>query len=281
MREVTVITGGAGGMGFATANVFGHQGQTIFLCDIKEEALKASAKILERQNMEVQYAVLDVSDEAQVKEAAARAAELGKIKNVINTAGLSPILVADMGEEAGAEAIMKVNAMGTIHMVEAFYPLLSSGTSMVLFTSSAVYNMPVAPEPIQQVLTSAATDREHIFEKLMTLAAGTGRAYMFSKMFVREYVKMNAGRFGHKGCRLNSIAPGRIVTPMHRTLIEKEPERIAGEMAEMPFGRYGNAYEIANLIDFLCSWRASYIHGIDILMDEGTEAFVRVPQIPD
>ena len=52
-------------------------------------------------------------------------------------------------------------------------------------------------------------------------------------------------------------------------------------MAEMPFGRYGNAYEIANLIDFLCSWRASYIHGIDILMDEGTEAFVRVPQIPD
>lgn len=186
-----------------------------------------------------------------------------------------------MGEAAGARAIMEVNAMGAIHMVEAFYPLLETGASMVLFTSSVVYTMPVAPEPVQQIFTGVINDREHIFLKLMTLASGTGRAYMFSKLFVREYVKMNAGRFGHKGCRLNSIAPGRIVTPMHRTLIEKEPERIQAEMAEMPFGRYGNAYEIANLIDFLCSWRASYIHGIDVLMDEGTEAFVKLPQIPD
>lgn len=281
MKEVTVITGGAGGMGFAAANVFGHQGQTVFLCDIKEESLKASAEILKRQNMDVHYAVTDVSEEAQVKEAAAKAAELGRIKNVINTAGLSPILVECMGEEAGAKAIMKVNAMGTIHMVEAFYPLLEAGASMVLFTSSVVYSMPVVPEPMVPLFNSVIDDREHIFEKLMTLASGTGRAYMFSKLFVREYVKMNAGRFGHKGCRLNSIAPGRIVTPMHRTLIEKEPERIEGELATMPLGRYGNAYEIANLIDFLCSYRASYIHGIDILMDEGTEAFIRLPQFPD
>ena len=87
---------------------------------------------------------------------------------------------------------------------------------------------------------------------------------MFSKLFVMFYVRMNAGRFGHKGCRINSIAPGRIVTPMHQTLIDREPERIAGELATMPLGRYGAAYEIANLIDFLCSYRASYINGIDI-----------------
>ena len=54
-----------------------------------------------------------------------------------------------------------------------------------------------------------------------------------------------------------------------------------GELATMPLGRYGAAYEIANLIDFLCSYRASYINGIDILMDEGTQAFTSVPQLPD
>ena len=49
----------------------------------------------------------------------------------------------------------------------------------------------------------------------------------------------------------------------------------------MPLGRYGNAYEIANLIDFLCSYRASYINGIDILMDDGTHAFTTTPQLED
>ena len=43
MKEVTVITGGAGGMGFATANIFGHKGHAVLLCDVKEEALKNSA----------------------------------------------------------------------------------------------------------------------------------------------------------------------------------------------------------------------------------------------
>ena len=68
---------------------------------------------------------------------------------------------------------------------------------------------------------------------------------------------------------------------MHQTLIDREPERIAGEMSTMPLGRYGAAYEIANLIDFLCSYRASYINGVDILMDDGTQAFTSVPQLPD
>lgn len=66
---------------------------------------------------------------------------------------------------------------------------------------------------------------------------------------------------------------------MHQTLLDQEPERIEKEMADMPLGRYGAAYEIANLIDFLCSYRASYISGVDILMDEGTQAFNSTPQI--
>ena len=123
MKPVTVITGGAGGMGFAAANIFGHQGHTLLLCDVKEEALQSAAVSLKRQNMDVHYLVTDVSD--------------------------------------------------------------------------------------------------------------------------------------------------------------REPERIAGELATMPLGRYGAAYEIGNLIDFLCSYRASYINGIDILMDEGTQAFTSTPQLPD
>lgn len=281
MKQVSVITGGAGGMGFAAANIFGHQGHTLLLCDIKEEALLSAAAALKRQNMDVHYAVVDVSKKEQVEAAAQKAASLGTIKNVIHTAGLSPVLVEKLDTDAAREAIIRVNAMGTVYMTEAFYPLLDKGAAMVCFTSSAAYMMPVVPEPMKEAFFSVKDAPEQLFDKLMAMATDPGRAYMFSKLFTMYYVRMNAGRFGHKGCRINSIAPGRIVTPMHQTLIDREPERIAGEMATMPLGRYGNAYEIANLIDFLCSYRASYINGIDILMDDGTHAFTTTPQLED
>lgn len=268
-------------MGFAAANIFGHQGHTLLLCDVKEEALQSAAVSLKRQNMDVHYLVTDVSDRAQVLAAAQKAAELGAVKNVIHTAGLSPVLVEKLGAEEGRRTIVKVNALGAVHMTDAFYPVLEEGGSMVLFTSSAAYLMPAVPESMQQIFFSVKDEPEQLFDRLLTIAPDPGRAYMFSKLFVMFYVRMNAGRFGHKGCRINSIAPGRIVTPMHQTLIDREPERIAGEMATMPLGRYGAAYEIGNLIDFLCSYRASYINGIDILMDEGTQAFTSVPQLPD
>ena len=279
MKQVTVITGGAGGMGYATANVFGRLGHKLLLCDVKEEALAARADILKKQNMDVEYAVVDVSDAEQVKAAAAKAAELGEVKNIINTAGLSPILVRDLPTEKAIESLLKVNAIGTVNMTEAFYPILAEGGSMVCFTSSAVYLMPQVPEPMLNAFYSVREDPDGLYDKLAAMATDPGRAYMFGKMFVYYYVKMNVGRFGKKQCRINSIAPGRIVTPMHQTLIDMEPERIEKEMADMPMGRYGNAYEIANLIDFLCSYRASYISGVDILMDEGTQAYNTAPQI--
>ncbi|MCJ7836270.1 SDR family oxidoreductase [Cuneatibacter sp. NSJ-177] len=282
MKQVTVITGGAGGMGFATANIFGRQGETLLLCDVKEDALETSAAILRRQNMEVYTAVVDVGRPDLVQAAAQKADSLGRIHNIVHTAGLSPILVADLPDDSAGAGIMRVNGMGTVHMVEAFYPLLKEGASMVCFTSSAAYLMPQIPEPMLNVFNLVLHDREHFEDAFMKLAKdGPGRAYMFGKLFVLHYVRMNAGRFGHKGCRINSIAPGRIVTPMHRALIDKEPERIEGELATMPLGRYGSAYEIGNLAEFLCSYRASYLNGIDILMDDGTQAFTSTPQLPD
>ena len=201
MKPVTVITGGAGGMGFAAANIFGHQGHTLLLCDVKEEALQSAAASLKRQNMDVHYLVTDVSDRAQVLAAAQKAAELGAVKNVIHTAGLSPVLVEKLGAEEGRCTIVKVNALGAVYMTDAFYPVLEEDGSMVLFTSSAAYLMPAVPESMQQIFFSVKDAPDQLFDKLLTIAPDPGRAYMFSKLFVMFYVRMNAGRFGHKGCR--------------------------------------------------------------------------------
>jgi NAD(P)-dependent dehydrogenase (short-subunit alcohol dehydrogenase family) len=269
-------------MGYAIASIMGHQGDTLLLCDINEEALKKCTDMLIKQNMDAHYAVVDVSNAAQVQAAGEKAKKLGPVTKVVHTAGLSPIQVSKMEDAKGAAQIMKVNAMGTIHMVETFYPILDEGGAMVCFTSSAVYLRPVFPDAYKEAFDSIHTDRENIEAKLQVLTHDSpGGAYMASKCFVKRYVEMNAGRFGHKDCRINSIAPGRILTPMHRALIEAESDRIQEELASMPLGRYGNAYEIGNLVDFLTSPRASYVNGIDILMDDGTQAFTTVPQFKD
>lgn len=152
-------------MGYAAANIFGHKGYTVLLCDVKAEALESSAAVMKKQNMDVHYMVTDVTDPAQVQAAAEQASSLGTVKNVIHTAGLSPVLVEKMGKEEGRKAIMNVNAMGTVHMVEAFYPKLEAGASMVCFTSSAAYLMPQMPEDMQKIFYSVLDDRDHLFEK--------------------------------------------------------------------------------------------------------------------
>ena len=232
MKPVTVITGGAGGMGFAAANIFGHQGHTLLLCDVKEEALQSAAASLKRQNMDVHYLVTDVSDRAQVLAAAQKAAELGAVKNVIHTAGLSPVLVEKLGAEEGRRTIVKVNALGAVYMTDAFYPVLEEGGSMVLFTSSAAYLMPAVPESMQQIFFSVKDEPEQLFDRLLTIAPDPGRAYMFSKLFVMFYVRMNAGRFGHKGCRPGAssrLCTRRSLTASRNALRARwQPCRLAG-----------------------------------------------------
>lgn len=279
MRNITVVTGGTGGMGFAISNIFGKQGP-VLLCDINEETLKSSVAVLERQNMEAHYVVADVSKPEQVKAALEKGKSLGKIKNLIHTSGVSPAQVTNLDDKIAAKTIMEVNAMGTVNMIETFCPALEEGATMVCFSSSAAYIMAPFPENAVTAYNTVLTDRAALLDNLMSLTGrGPGSAYMFSKMFVRHYVQMNAMRFGNKGCRIVSIAPGRIITPQHKALIDKEPERIEGELASTPLHRYGAAYEIGNLVEYLCGSGASFINGIDVLMDGGYQAASSVPQL--
>ena len=279
MKKITVITGGTGGMGFAIANRFGTQGPVLLL-DLNEEVLKSSVASLERQNIEAHSMVVDISDEAQVQEALKKAQSIGEVSNVIHTAGVSPVQVSELDDEAAARKIVTVNAVGTVNMTDIFYPVMQDGSAMICFSSVAAYMIDPCPEDAEEIFDSVIEDRNGIGEKIISLADDSpGIAYMFSKMFVRRYIRMNSMRFGNKGSRIISIAPGRIYTPQHRALIENEPERIEEELASTPLHRYGGAYEIASLVEFLCSRQASFINGFDILMDGGFQSATMVPQL--
>ena len=162
------------------------------------------------------------------------AVSLGDVKQVIHTSGVSP-------SDTATENIIRINAVGTVNMVEAFYPVLDEGGVMINFSSVAAYTM--------------------------------------SKKFVIYFTQKNVARFAEKHCRILSISPGCYLTPMHQKLIDNQPETAENQLELIPARRWGHPYEMGALTAFLCSSGAGYINDVDILADGGQNAGIFLPQI--
>ena len=115
MTTVSMITGGAGGMGLETAKLLGVE-HSILLCDVRQDRLDAAAAALRDLDIAVTPVHADVTDRAAVEQLFESASGLGTLASVIHTAGVSP----SMGD---AEYVMRTNALGTLHIGEAFYDL--------------------------------------------------------------------------------------------------------------------------------------------------------------
>ena len=129
MTDVAVITGGAGGMGLATAQILGGD-HTILLSDVKEGPLDRAVEELRVLGIDCHGAVCDVADRESVRELAERAPGLGRVTSVVHTAGLSPRM-------GSARRILDVNAVGTAYVVDAFMALAKEGFALVNVASSA------------------------------------------------------------------------------------------------------------------------------------------------
>jgi NAD(P)-dependent dehydrogenase (short-subunit alcohol dehydrogenase family) len=130
MSKVYVITGGSGGMGKAIARYLGKLG-TVLLADVNEERLKQAATELAEDGItNVEYRVVDITNESQVDELATTAANLGELGAIVHTAGLSPTM-------ADGRKIMEVNSIGTGLILKAFLSLAQPGTVAVCIASMA------------------------------------------------------------------------------------------------------------------------------------------------
>lgn len=263
MDKLCVITGGAGGMGLATAK---RVGQRVLISDLSEERLRAAAAQLD--GMPCYAQVCDVTQRESVLRLAARARELGPVGSVIHTAGLSP-------QMAPARKIMEVNALGTIHVSEAFLPLASEGFCLVNTASMAGHLAPIAPSFCYKY---ALTDVDRFFAAMMfacNLVPARWRAaqaYTLSKHFTIWYSKAISRRFGERGARVLSVSPGTFDTAMGRL------EEASGASAIAALGalrRVGRVEEIAELLAFCASEKAGYLTGTDILCDGGVVTNLR------
>ncbi|WP_159232805.1 SDR family oxidoreductase [Mycolicibacterium vanbaalenii] len=269
MNPVSIITGGAGGMGLATAKVAGRD-HTVVLCDNRQERLDAAAAALKDLGVTHTAVNCDVTDRRAVEQLFETATGLGTVASVIHAAGVSP----SMG---GADYIIRTNALGTLNVGEVFCATAAEGAAIVNVASMAAHMLPDEIVPTAE-FPLALQDETAFMAAMMSACsvapeeARSGLAYALSKCFVRWYSSAQAERFNSRGLRIVSVSPGSVDTEMGRL----EEQAGAGAMVtDAAVPRWGTPEEMAELFAFCASDKAGYLTGTDILNDGGVVASMR------
>lgn len=266
MRQVCVITGGGSGIGFAVSKIMGSRGYYIMLVGRTAKKLADAVSNLQASGIEAEAFSCDISDWESTKLLAWAARERGEVKVVIHAAGMSP----NMGD---AQTIMEVNALGTIHINNAFYEVMKRGGCLIDTSSMSAYLTPQFIMP-KRVYRLSRTDCSRFMKKMMgrvslfPKSVRAGVAYGISKHFVIWFARTDAARFGEKGVRVLSITPGNFDTPMG----ELEKDEAMAYIKYNAVKRLGKPEEIAQLYAAVADERMEYLTGTDILCDGGCVA---------
>ena len=262
-KNVCIITGGGSGMGLAAAKCMPKE-KIIVVTGRTMSKLEKAVKELEDLGYEAYAKTCDTSKREQVRELAEFAASLGEIKNVINSAGLSPAM-------AEPEQLIRVNALGTVYVNEEFSKLMKAGSVIVDISSNSAY---ILPGFLANKKTFALADKnEDMFvKKILGLPnklkgyKASGLAYGLSKKFVIWYAAKCAYEYGTKGIRVCSLSPGLIATDMGN-LESEEGGNLINTTAER---RMGKPEELGFAIASVADERNGYLAGVDILVDGGS-----------
>jgi NAD(P)-dependent dehydrogenase (short-subunit alcohol dehydrogenase family) len=262
MKPVCVITGGGSGMGLATAKILG-QTHKIVICGRTLSKLETALTELTAAGVDVIAVACDVTDRASVERLALTASNLGPVSIVIHAAGVSP-------QMAESEAILRINALGTIHVHNAFYAVLVDAGCLIDVGSVAGHMIPAMLLPTR-AYRLCYSNPERLLKKSLARArwfpAGlrTGFAYGISKHFLMWFVRAEAKRFAQKGVRVLSVSPGSFDTEMGE-LAKTGADELTKFCA---IKRYGRVEEIAQLLAMCTDKRLGYLTGMDILCDGG------------
>ncbi|MCD4754012.1 MAG: beta-ketoacyl-ACP reductase [Anaerolineaceae bacterium] len=244
--KVCLITGGAAGIGKATAIKFASEGAKIVLCDVNEEAGKAFAEELGNG---ASFYKVDVTNRIEVQAWVDDVVEnYGRIDVLINNAGITrdglfvkyknDELVSQMSEDAW-DMVINVNLKGVFNCAQAVAPIMIKQESGVILNASSIVG----------------------------LYGNFGQTnYAATKFGVIGMTKTWSRELGKYNIRVNAVCPGFILTEM----VKKMPEKILDSLAaKTPLKRMGIPEDVANVYCWLASDEASYVHGTTISVDGG------------
>ncbi len=237
--KTAIVTGAARGIGLATSRLFLEEGWHVVMVDWDGEELLSVAESMER----VHPIVADVSnpdDVARIFEEVLETA--GRVDALVNNAGIADFGPIEDTDFARWRRVMETNLDGVFLMSQAATPALKETHGCILNIAS-----------------------------ISGLRASTLRvAYGTSKAGVMHLSKQYAAELGEYGIRVNCVCPGPVRTKL--AMAVHTQDIIDAYHDAIPLNRYGTEQEIANLIVFLCSDKASYITGQVVAADGGFES---------
>ncbi|GAA3742134.1 3-oxoacyl-ACP reductase [Leifsonia bigeumensis] len=247
--RVAVITGGASGIGLATARRFAAEGATVVIGDFNVEAgEKAAAEVGGL------FVKVDVADEAQVNTLFDSAQkEYGSLDIAFNNAGISPpdddsietteLAAWDRVQDVNLKSVYLCSRAALRHMVKQQRGSIINTASFVAVMGSATSQI----------------------------------SYTASKGGVLAMTRELGVQFARQGIRVNALCPGPVNTELLQELFAKDPERAQRRLVHIPIGRFAEPEELAAAVAFLASDDSSFITASTFLVDGGISSAYVTP----
>lgn len=249
-RKVALITGGARGMGAATARRFVAEGARVVITDVlAEDGSKTAAELGDA----ALFLEQDVSDDTAWPVVVARAVDaFGGLDILVNNAGIVEIGTVEQQSRAVWDRLIGVNLIGAAMGIRAVIP------AMVERDGGSIINI-------------SSTDG-------LKGSNGIG-AYTASKWGLRGFTKAAAHELGPRGIRVNSVHPGPVNTKIANPM-DADVKILNPMFQDYPLQRLGEADEVAAVNLFLASDEASFITGAEIAVDGGMTAGRYMKMLP-
>ena len=245
-----LVTGGASGIGRATALAFAREGARVAVADILEEAAQSTVAEIEAMGGQALAIACDVTDDDAVKAMIAATVDaFGSLDCAFNNAGIAPYQVnaggqkiADVAPEAWRRLI-DVNLTGVwLCLRHEVAQMRAQGSGGVIINTASILGL---------------------------VGSATSSAYVAAKHGVVGLTKTAAADHAEDNIRVNAVCPGYIETQMTEETMRRRGGRI---LARVPMARMGKAGEIAEAVVWLCSPKASFVTGVSWAVDGGYTA---------
>lgn len=242
-NSVAIVTGGAAGIGRATAERFAEEGAQVVVADVDADGIAETVDLIEEAGGEATAVTCDVTDEDDVAAMVEEAVDTyGGLDVAFNNAGIegSTEPIADQSLEDW-EATTAVNQTGVWNcLTEELAVMADDGGGSIVNTAS-----------------------------IAGLTAAGGGPYVASKHGVIGLTRVAATEYGPHGVRVNAVCPGVIETAMIERSREEMGDQLEAFIDAKPLGRAGEPEEIAGAVAWLCSDDASFVTGHPLVVDGG------------